>query len=284
MMVALAKRYPAPRPVEVVTLLGKGSNEPGDGARSCERAFSRAREDLLSKILAVSDECEDSRPPCRLVPPRASDYVVRNHKFEPLERIGAALDDGRFAYFFDGDRYTCWDKETDAVCDDREYPAIIVDKWPGVTFPRIDAAVNYGDGRLFFFSGNQYVRFDIARGRTADGYPKAINETTWPGVAGPVQSAVAHGGALYFFSGNRYTRFNPDTGRAAEGYPRDTASHWPGLTFSKIEASIRSRDGRYIYFFSGDQYVRYNLEANRVDPGYPASVSQYWNGLLGGGR
>jgi hypothetical protein len=39
----------------------------------------------------------------------------------------------------------------------------------------IKAAVNWGDGRVFFFKGNQYVKFFIHHGTVADGYPVSID-------------------------------------------------------------------------------------------------------------
>ena len=36
-------------------------------------------------------------------------------------------------------------------------------------------ALNWGDGRVFFFKGNQYVKFLIHPGRVDDGYPLTID-------------------------------------------------------------------------------------------------------------
>ncbi|MBV5337686.1 MAG: hypothetical protein J0653_07030, partial [Deltaproteobacteria bacterium] len=47
----------------------------------------------------------------------------------------------------------------------------------------IDAAVNWKNGKVYFFKGNSYVRFDVKSDRTDPGYPKPINDETWPGVS-----------------------------------------------------------------------------------------------------
>ena len=54
----------------------------------------------------------------------------------------------------------------------------IAEAFPGVTFSKIDAALDYGNGNVQFFSGNEFTRFNKKNGWTDDGYPKEINEKT----------------------------------------------------------------------------------------------------------
>jgi len=47
-------------------------------------------------------------------------------------------------------------------------------RWTGVTFDRIDAATYWGNGKVYFFRGDQYIRYDTVMGRTDPGYPKYL--------------------------------------------------------------------------------------------------------------
>lgn len=86
------------------------------------------------------------------------------------------------AYFFRGDEYIRFDIARDRA--DPGYPRPInSETWPGLgTLGPIDAAVNWGNGKAYLFSGSQYVRFDILSDRADAGYPQPINGRTWPGV------------------------------------------------------------------------------------------------------
>ena len=46
----------------------------------------------------------------------------------------------------------------------------------------IDDAVNWGNGKAYFFKGGQYIRYDIKADRADPGYPKAVDAGTWPGL------------------------------------------------------------------------------------------------------
>jgi hypothetical protein len=61
-----------------------------------------------------------------------------------------------------------------------DVPLLIETDWPGLS-PAISAAVVWPNGKAYFFRGVEYLRYDIARQRFDDGYPKAIF-SNWPGV------------------------------------------------------------------------------------------------------
>jgi hypothetical protein len=42
----------------------------------------------------------------------------------------------------------------------------------------IDAALDWGNGKLYLFKGSEYVRYDIAADKADDGYPQRI-EASW---------------------------------------------------------------------------------------------------------
>jgi Hemopexin len=93
------------------------------------------------------------------------------------------LESGKL-YVFKGGQYARYDVATDQV--DAGYPLSIADFWPGMAAAGfgsdIDAAVNWGNGKLFFFKGGNYVRYDIAQDKVEDGYPLTI-AGFWPGMA-----------------------------------------------------------------------------------------------------
>jgi hypothetical protein len=54
------------------------------------------------------------------------------------------------------------------------YPKTIQPHWAGVTFDRIDAAVCWGNRKVIFFRGDEYIRYDRIEYQADPGYPKAI--------------------------------------------------------------------------------------------------------------
>ncbi len=46
----------------------------------------------------------------------------------------------------------------------------------------VDAAVEWGSGKVYIFRDNKYVRYDIKQDKVDEGYPKPIDQTTWPGL------------------------------------------------------------------------------------------------------
>jgi len=85
------------------------------------------------------------------------------------------------AYFFKGNQYIRYDIAADKA--DAGYPVPIKGNWPGLEAfaDGIDAVVNWGNGKAYFFKGNQYIRYDIAADKADAGYPLPINGN-WPGI------------------------------------------------------------------------------------------------------
>src|SRR5262249_45420713 len=69
---------------------------------------------------------------------------------------------------------------------DPGYPLVIADHWGGMASAgfasNLDAAVNWGDGKVYFFKGDSYVRYDVAsdKDKVDPGYPIKIADG-WPG-------------------------------------------------------------------------------------------------------
>ncbi|MCK5877257.1 MAG: hypothetical protein KAG43_06445 [Candidatus Marithrix sp.] len=81
--------------------------------------------------------------------------------------------DGK-AYFFKGSEYVRYDLKGDKA--DENYPKPIKGHWgfPSSWHKNIDAAVKWGNGKILFFKGDEYISFDIKADKPDEGYPKPI--------------------------------------------------------------------------------------------------------------
>jgi len=142
------------------------------------------------------------------------------------------MDNGK-ACFFKGREYVQYDIKADKA--DPGYPKPINEQtWPGLIWTDgIDAAVNWGNGKIFFFKGGEYIRYDIAKGRADTGYPKPIDARNWPGMIwnSGIDDVVNWGnGKAYFFKGYEYIRYDMQEDKADPGYPKPVSRQtWPGL-------------------------------------------------------
>jgi hypothetical protein len=149
-------------------------------------------------------------------------------------------------------------------------------------------AVNWGNGKIYFFNGGQYTRYDIAADKTDSGYPLSISGHwgNWPASFTSVDAALRWGsGKAYFFHGSQYVRYDIATDRVDPGYPLSISGHWGSnwpASFTSIDAAVTWTNGK-VYFFHGSQYVRYDIAADNVDPGYPLPISGYWPGVWSSG-
>ncbi len=124
------------------------------------------------------------------------------------------------AFFFDEGNVALMDLKTKAV--EPGYPLSIEQAWPGLRFTRIDAALNAEPDALYFFMGNQYVRYNYSEQRVEDGYPQQISRR-WAGVTfDRIDAATYWGnGKIYFFRGDQYIRYDMTMYRADPGYPKN---------------------------------------------------------------
>ncbi len=195
-------------------------------------------------------------------------------------------------YFFVGDRYYRYDFTRDRVADG--YPKPIAGNWVGFDQlpggPRdLDAGFNAGNGKAYFFKGDQYLRFDVASDRVDSGYPRPI-AGNWPGLerlAGGARDLdgvlAVSGSKLYVFKGSQYVRYNLTQGDKTDArYPLDlSGATWPGVqTWPLGVDTVLKRDAGVAYFFGGGEYIRYDLVADKAAAGYPRAVTATaWPGL-----
>lgn len=160
--------------------------------------------------------------------------------------LDAAFNRGKGrTYFFKGNQYYRYTVVRDAV--DPGYPKSIAAEWPGMSDAgfdsAIDAAVNWADGKVYFFKGGQYVRYDLAADKVDPGYPRPI-AGNWKGVAGTgfengIDAAINYGnGKAYFFKGDQYLRLDVAAKEVDLGYPLSIGTWWPGMAAAGFGSGI----------------------------------------------
>lgn len=151
--------------------------------------------------------------------------------------IDTALNLGTgFVYFFKGSNYVRYRLDAPEGVDFG--PASIADHWPGLAArgfaDGLDAAVNYGNGFVYFFKGAHYVRYKVSGPEGADSGPTPIS-AEWPGMGeagfgSDLDSGITWGnGSTYFFKGNQYVRFDHADNTVPPAYPLAIADQWPGM-------------------------------------------------------
>jgi hypothetical protein len=120
-------------------------------------------------------------------------------------------------FLFSGDKYFRYDLLKKEM--DYGYPMPIRGKWPGLTFDRIDAVLNVGTEKVYFFRKEWYTCYNLTKNKV-ECPPKLIREG-WPGfIFERIDAAVNWGdGNAYFFRKDEYIRFSLVEGRCV-GSPK----------------------------------------------------------------
>lgn len=196
------------------------------------------------------------------------------------------------AYFFrDDQRYVRYAKVLDKA--DSGYPkATNNESWSGFgnNSNKLTAAFEKNSSiSYFFFNDGQYIRFNNILDKAESGYPKAINNDTWPGLetyGNKITAALRwnNNKVFFFLNDGQYVRFDLSNDSIDSGYPKAINDEtWPGLGSyaNDITSAVKwNNDVAYI-FLSNQRYIRYNFQQDKLDEGYPAKVnSKSWPGLM----
>ncbi|MBL4882271.1 MAG: alkaline phosphatase family protein [Oleispira sp.] len=141
----------------------------------------------------------------------------------------------------------------------------------------------------YFFNNGHYIRYNNILDKAETGYPKIVNNDTWPGLEGYANKITAalrwNNNKVYFFLDNgQYIRFDLTNDRVDSGYPKAINSQtWPGLeSYSMdITSAVKWNDNVAYIFLTHQRYLRYKLNSDQVDNGYPSKVNaNTWSGLM----
>jgi hypothetical protein len=145
-------------------------------------------------------------------------------------------------------------------------------------------AIDLGAGKIYFFNGGQYTRYDKALDRAESGYPRPIlgNWTGWPAAFTQVDAAVRIGGKAYFFMGANYIRHDIATD-TIDAPIKPIVGNWAGwpATWTSVDAALDYPNGK-LYFFRGGQYLRFDVATDQVDQA-PQSILGHWTGVFTSG-
>ena len=108
----------------------------------------------------------------------------------------------------------------------------------------MDAALEWTrNGKVYFFKGKKYWRYDKTRNEIDDDYPRDI--TVWEGIPEKIDAVFQwKNGISYFFKGNEYYAFDDNKLKVLEvdeskekPYPRDLGTYWMGCSEQKVVIS-----------------------------------------------
>ncbi len=144
-------------------------------------------------------------------------YWLKGHEYVRIDVAGAKVDAG---------------------------PLPISSRWPALPqawTAGINAAVNWGNGKIIFFKGQEALRYDLSNDQVDPPRPIADTLRGLPDAwSNTIDSAINWGnGKAYLFKGHQYVRYDIVSDRVDAGYPRPIASDWPGL-MRLIEWTSRS--------------------------------------------
>lgn len=198
--------------------------------------------------------------------------LVKGKKYHMLDW------DEQYCLFFTGNMVFYYDNAKDRVEEGGPYN--IADEFPGVWTDGFDTVFKWADECVYFFKGDQYIRYNHREGCVPEGYPRHLSE--WPGVTfDRIDAAVYYSnGKAYFFRAGNYIRYDMAADHADADYPMNTGKMWKGIWGEGIDSvGTWPRANGFMYFYKGNQYIKYDFNADKSLEGYPMVVSKGWGGI-----
>ncbi|WP_299847870.1 hemopexin repeat-containing protein [uncultured Roseovarius sp.] len=264
-----------------------GAKDEYKTTSSCSKEYGR----FFKAKNTNSRSCTPSPVPCIMDAnePAVCAYTELHVGWGPFEeKVDATVfrgDTGK-TYLFGGAHYIRYSDIADIKEGrDKGYPRYIASGFSGLPIGfklGIDTALWREDNEaLYFFKGDEYVRFDKGSNTVKSGYPRKI-KNHWKGLPVEFQSDLdaafwrKSNDRIYLFKGNKYVRMEVTaSGITMESeYPKSIATHWDGLT--GVDAVLMRRDTNQIYFFHGTRYTRFSKVSDGKDAGYPKFIDRTW--------
>jgi Rv2525c-like, glycoside hydrolase-like domain/Hemopexin len=135
-------------------------------------------------------------------------------------------------YFFSGGKYFRYDVLSETVDPPYVNGVDIAQEWEGLTLDRVDACINWGNGKIFFFRRDQYWQYDIKKDYTDKGHPKRISDRFAGLFEKDIDAAINwSNGIAFFFKGNEYRYFSLSKNKVVfTDSPHLISEDWPGLS------------------------------------------------------
>jgi hypothetical protein len=137
----------------------------------------------------------------------------------------------------------------------------------------IVAALNWGQNKAhLFLSDGKYLRVDL-RSRIVDkGYPREINERTWPGLTEYKDKIIGavkwnENKIFFFLSSRQYLRYDIKAKRIEKGYPKPVNDKtWRGMQkyAGQLRAVTNGGKGIAYFFLTNGSVVRYDIRKNII--------------------
>ncbi|KAG9586250.1 hypothetical protein KCV01_g13508, partial [Aureobasidium melanogenum] len=151
----------------------------------------------------------------------------------------------------------------------------------------IRSTIDWSPGTaMLFLSTGKFSLYDYTLDRVADGYPKEVNESTWPGLAAHVRDIIGgyptgNGDVLILLKGGRYMKC--DFNRKVIVHPTNMAvGTWGNIAsnHSSIVTTMRGRDNIAYVFFTANRYIAFDPQTYRPNhEGYRNYSEGTWPGL-----
>jgi len=237
--------------------------------------------------VSIMDSCNvnDTAPQTISATDKLGLQAYYGHPSPAAVRKDAIGWDGQNFFFFFGKNVSQYSVALDRSVSGFPAPiSAVFSGWPTTTpwSAGTDAILDQSSTKLYFFSGDRYLRVDKATRKVDSGYPKTLpgGWGNWPSAWTSVDSAIKWtNGKTYLFRGSEYVRL---TGTDVDaGYPKPITGNWNIPYTSGFDYGFVYPGTSKAYFFKGKEYIRVDVSTSSevTDPGYPALIVGNWRGV-----